>query len=64
MCDVSICTVLLWLVDFFGACFVYVIDYLFFAAVVGSIAILDENVRTVEFKTFASISLIILYFRA
>ena len=39
--------VLLWLVDFFGACFVYVIDDLSFTAVVGGIAILEENVRTV-----------------
>ena len=48
MCGTPICTVLLWLVDFFGACFVSVIDDLSFAAVVGGIVILDENVRTVS----------------
>ena len=47
MCGTSICAVLLWLVDFFGVYFVYVIDDLSFAAVVGGIDILDENVRTV-----------------
>ena len=47
VCGTSVCTVLLWLVDFFGACFVSVIDYLSFATAVGSIANMDENVRTV-----------------
>ena len=47
VCGTFISAVLLWLVDFFGACFVYVIDYLSFAAAVGGIAILDENIRTV-----------------
>ena len=46
LCGTSICAVLLRLVGSFGACFVYVIDDLTFAAVVGDIAILDENVRT------------------
>ena len=41
VCGTSICAVLLWLVGFFGACLVYVLDYLSFAAdVVGGIAIL------------------------
>ena len=40
--------VLLRLVDFFGVCFVYGIDDLSLAAVVGGIDILDENVRTVR----------------
>ena len=46
MCGTSVCTVL-WLVDFFEACFLNVIDYLSFAAAVGGIAIMDENVRIV-----------------
>ena len=41
----SICAVLLWQVEFFGACFISVIDDLSFAAAVGGIAILDENIR-------------------
>ena len=48
VCGTSICAVLLLPVEFFGACFVYVIDFLYFAAAVGGIAILDENSRTVS----------------
>ena len=47
VCSTSIYVVLLWLVDFFGACFVCVIDNLYFAAAVRGIAILEENIRTV-----------------
>ena len=46
MCGTSICAVLLWLVGFFGACFVSIIDDLSLAAAVGGIAILDENIRS------------------
>ena len=38
--------------SFFGAWFAYVIDYLSFAAVVGGITILDENVRNVWIQDF------------
>ena len=51
MCGTSICTVLLWLVDLFGTCFVSVID----AAAVGGIAILDENIPTVVIQDFCPI---------
>ena len=70
VCGASTCAVLLWLVEFFGACFVYVIDGLSFAAaVVGSIAIPDGNYEIIlvglfGFKTFASMVLTILYFRS
>ena len=46
VCGTSIRAALLWLVDFFGACFVSVIDDLSFAVAVGGMVILDENIRT------------------
>ena len=53
MCGTSICAVLLWLVGFFGACFVSVIDDLSFAAAVGIIAILNENIGSVRIIYFS-----------
>ena len=66
MCGTSISAVLLRLVVFFGASFAYVntIDDLFFAAAVGGIAVVFENIRTVGIKTFASMVLTTLSFRS
>ena len=48
VCDTPICALLLWLVGFFGACLVSAIADPSFAATMGGIAILDENIRTVR----------------
>ena len=54
VCGTCICAVLQWLVGFFGAYFVSVIDDLNFAAAVHGIAILDKNIRTVGIQDYCS----------
>ena len=61
VCGSCICAVLLWSLDFFGALFVAAIDDLYFAGVVGGIAILDENIRTVWIQDFCVNSPIIIF---